>query len=146
MTLTPSKLVFLSICSFLCGCAFFADWLHIHGVRNSPIVTGQIVSRTPIKRLGFIPGVDFAIRLDGAGTEVHARAAKYLAAKVPDTVRLRYSGDPEREVFLFEYEEGPLWIFVFFWAGALFMIGLIVALRRSSRLRQALGGYKDEPA
>jgi len=50
-------------------------------------------------------------------------------------VRFRYNGDPTREVFLFEHENNPYLIVLFFWGIA---FALAVATR-SSYFRRSLG-------
>ena len=116
---------------------FFVQALDVFTVRNAPIVTGQIVSREPIRQFS-VPRVDFTIRIDGAGTEVHAHAQRHLMSKVPNAVRFHFSGDPTREVFLFEHEENPYWLFLFCWGVAL----LLTISMRSERIREMLGWKK----
>ena len=120
----PLKALFVLVFAVLIGAVEFAEWLPIFAVRNAPIVTGTIVAREPIQRYGGVPGVDFTIRL-APGVEVHAQGGRYLMERVPEQVRFRYSGDPTREVFLFEHEENPLWIFLFLWGVSLFLIGYL---------------------
>ena len=108
-------------CGLIGGTVFFIQWLDVFRDRNAPITTGSVIHREPIQRLGFVRGVDFTIQLE-SGTQVHARAQRYLMQKVPDTVRFHFSGDTRREVFLFEHEESPLWIWTICWAGSAFLI------------------------
>jgi hypothetical protein len=124
MNLPPLKAMFVLVFAILIGAVNFAEWLPIFAGRNAPIVTGTIVARQPIQRYGGVPGVDFTIRL-APGVEVHALGGRYLMEKVPEQVQFRYSGDPTREVFLFEHEENPLWIFLFLWGVSLFLIGYL---------------------
>src|SRR5260221_12615407 len=121
MRITQATLIFAIVCGVLCGVAHFTEWLPVLAARNSPVVTGRIVSREPIRRLGFVPGVDFTIRIENTSTTVHAQAQRYLMEQVPDTVSFHYSGDPAREVFLFEEEESPFAIFVTCFVGAAFL-------------------------
>lgn len=74
-------------------------------------------------------------RIDGTTTEVHARAARGLMAKVPADVLFHYSGDPTREVFLFEYEGSPWLLVLLFWGGSL----LLALTFASSHIRTMLG-------
>ena len=77
----------------------------------------RTVAREPVTRSLRRPGARFTIRLDD-GTEVRATSGRKRLEQIPEQVRFRYSGDPSREVFLFEYEEDPFWVLVFFWGAA----------------------------
>ena len=120
--------VFLAI--FLVGILFFVSWLGQWTARDSPIVTGTIVSRKPITqwtvtRWATPNGVDFTIELAldqiDPPTTVHAYTRGNLMDRIPNRVRFRYSGNPSQEVFLFEYEENPLWIAITCCAGAVIL-------------------------
>jgi hypothetical protein len=124
----------------LCGIAHFIEWLPVFATRNSPVVSGRIVARDPVRRLGFVPGADFTIRVEESGTIVHARTQRYLMQEMPDTVRFHFSGDSAREVFLFEEEESPLAIFIVCFVGSTFLGYILFRYRRSSRVRQLLSG------
>jgi hypothetical protein len=138
MFITPGKIILGIICGVLCGAAFFTEAVHIFAVRNAPIVTGHIVSRQPIRQFS-VPRADFTIRIDGTEAEVHARVQRYLMTDVPDEVRFHYSGDPTREVFLFEHEENPYWIVLTCWGLSVLLVLLLVGMRRSARVRRLLG-------
>ena len=58
---------------------------------------------------------------------------------VPDEVRFHYSGDPAREVFLFEHEENPYWILLTCWGLSALLVLLLVGTRHSVRVRRLLG-------
>lgn len=138
--LTPTKVVFAIILGALAGLVFFVEAVQdIFAARNWPIVSGRIVAREPISQYS-VPRVDFTIRIDGLETEVHARAQRNLMTKVPDLVRFHYSGDSLREVFLFEHEENPCWIFLFCWGVALVLTLTI----RSARMKAMLGWSKSD--
>jgi hypothetical protein len=81
----------------------------LHG--TSP-VTGYIRNKEAISLFGlrFFERSKFVIKVKGTNEEVQAITGRYLLDQIPDVVRFYYSGDPSREVFLFEYEEDPLWI------------------------------------
>ena len=80
-------------------------------------MTGEVVAREPVQlRRGFYRA-RFAIRLPD-GTRVHAVTRGGLLNDVPAEVRFHYSGDPDREVFLIDHEEDPLWIVLFSWGAA----------------------------
>jgi len=98
------------------GAIQFVKWLPRYAVRNAPIVSGDVISREPTKR-----SVNFTIKLEGSETKVYARTGIYLLNEVPENVRFHYSGNPTIEIYLFEYEENPLWISLVCWAGAFFI-------------------------
>ena len=132
--ITRVKVIFGIICGVLGGLVFFIEALHNFPVRNAPIVTGHIIARTPTSFYS-VPRADFTIRIDGTATEVHARAARSLMGKVPADVLFHYSGDPTREVFLFEYEGNPWLVVLLFWGMSLFLALPFV----SSNIRVMLG-------
>jgi len=140
MRVTQATLVFAIACGVLCGMAHFAEWLPVFATRRAPVVSGRIVARQPITRFGFVPSADFTIRIEETGTVVHARTQRYLLKDMPETVRFHFSGDPAREVFLFEEEESPFAIFVVCFVGSAFLGYILFRYRRSSRLRQLLSG------
>ena len=131
---TRGKVFFAIIAGAIAGVIFSVQALQVFAVRNAPVVTGRVVARTPIKQYS-VPRVDFAIQIEGSGTLVHAHTQRYLIDKIPETVRFRYNADPTREVFLFEHENNPYLIVLFFWGLAL---SLAVATR-SSYFRRSLG-------
>jgi hypothetical protein len=136
--ITPAKVIFAIMLGAIAGSVFFFEAVHdVFAVWNSPIVTGQIVAREPIRQFS-VPRVDFAIRIDGVDAVIHARAQRNLMAKVPATVRFHYSGDPSREVFLFEHEENPCWIFLFCWGAA----AVLTVSVKSAGVRDLLGWTK----
>ena len=90
----------------------FYTWIPIAVDHNFPVVTGTITERTPIKQ-GGVPRVDFTIEISDPHAVVHAYAQRYLINEVPNEVSFRYSGQPNREVFLMEHEENPLSIALF---------------------------------
>lgn len=118
---TPAKFVFATICAVLCGLVFAVEAVDVFAVRNAPVVTGHVVSRTPIQQF-LMPRADLTIRIDGTDAVVHARIPRDLMAKAPEAVRFHYSGDPSREVFLYELETDPWWAVLIFWGGALIVI------------------------
>ena len=114
------------------------DAVHVLATCRAPVVTGHIVSRDLVPR-DPPREVDFTIRIEDSDVEVHARAGRYLMATVPETVRFHYTGDPAREVFLFEHEENPVWIAAFGCGiSFLFSIPLLDAWRSSRRARRRL--------
>jgi hypothetical protein len=129
-------MVFVAVVGFLFGAVMMISWVQRLAVARFPVVTGEVVARTPIKEWG-IPRVDFTIEIPDSSTIVHARAQRYLLEKVPARVRFRYSGDPSRPVYLFEHEENPLWIGLFCWGAAAFL-GTLVYRRWSSSRRAAM--------
>ena len=140
-------IIFAIICGILggvfMGVVSFAESAHIFAVRNEPIVTGHVVAREEIKYFS-MPRADFTIRIDGTQTEVHAQTGQYLLygsncqrTIIPEVVRFHYSGDPAREVFLFEYEGSPYWIALFFWGATAFLVVILVVECRSAYIRKA---------
>jgi hypothetical protein len=63
-----------------------------------------------------------------------------MITKVPAVVRFHYSGDPTRNVILFEEETNPTWLVLFFWGAAL----LLALSMRSARIRETLGWNKRD--
>jgi hypothetical protein len=126
---TP-KLVFVAVVGFLFGSIMLISWLPRLMVANSPVVTGNVRARAPITEWG-VPRVDFTIEIPKTLEVVHARTQRYLLDRVPAQVRFHYSGDPSRQVYLFEHEENPLWIGLFCWAVSA-ILGTIVYHRWSS--------------
>jgi hypothetical protein len=135
--ITRAKVIFGIICGVLGGLVFFIEALHNFPVRNAPIVSGQIIARTPTSFYS-VPRVDFTIQIDGTTTEVHARAARGLMAKVPTDVRFHYSGDPAREVFLLEHEGNPWLLVLLFWG-----MSLLLALPFVSSNVRSMLGWKE---
>ena len=117
---SPQKMLLVSAIAAVFGGYMLYTWLPIAADRNFPIVTGTVTQRMPIDE-GGIPRVDFTIELLEQPVVVHARAQRYLITVVPNEVQFRYSGDPDREVFLMEHEENPLWIALTCFAAAVFL-------------------------
>lgn len=115
MEITRRGLALICLIAFLVGLEPFYNWIKILEVRNSPIVLGRILERNACRNYG-VPSVDFTIEVQGQNVRVHAITGRYLISKVPDTVHFHYSGNPELRVFLFEYDQNPLWIWLFCWA------------------------------
>jgi hypothetical protein len=122
------KMVFIAAVAFVFGTIMFIAWIPRFAVASSPVVTGTVVARTPITEWG-VPRVDFTIEIQGVPAVVHAHTQRYLLNQIPDQVRFHYSGDPSRQVYLFEHEENPLWIGLFCWAASA-ILGAIVYHRR----------------
>jgi hypothetical protein len=128
------KLAFVSLVGFAFGTVMLVSWFPRLAVARSPVVTGNVVARTPIKEWG-VPRVDFTIEIPGSSAVVHAHTQRYLMDRVPAQVRIRYSGDPSRQVYLFEHEENPLWIGLFCYAASAFLGAILV--RRWATFRGA---------
>jgi hypothetical protein len=125
------------ICGLFLGSLYLWDFVHIFIVRNAPIVTGHIVAQKRIKQL-LLPRVDFTIQIDGTSTEVHAITERFLLYKNLKDVHFHYSGDPSREVFLFEYESNPIWMVLEVWGPLLIGVLLIIASIRKIRIQKSL--------
>jgi hypothetical protein len=125
-----------TICGLMLGSIYLLDFIHILAVRNAPIVTGHIVAQKPIKRF-LLPRVDFTIQIDGTNTEVHACTARYLMYKNLKDARFHYSGDPAREVFLFEYESNPIWMVLRALVPLLIGVLLIIVYFRNAGVRKS---------
>jgi hypothetical protein len=134
MIITRTKVIFAIVCGLLAGCVFFVQAVDWFAVRNAPVVSGRVMSRTPTSWLS-IPRVDFTIRINGSDTTVHARTQRGMMNKVPDIVRFHYTGDPNRNVFLFDQEANPGWLVLMFWGGAL----LLLLMMRSGYVCETLG-------
>jgi hypothetical protein len=126
-----------TICGLMLGSIYLLDFIHILAVRNAPIVTGHIVAQKPIQRF-LLRRVDFTIQIDGTNTEVHACTERYLMYKNLKDVRFHYSGDPSREVFLFEYESNPIWMALEVWVPLLIGVLLIIVYFRNAGVRKSL--------
>jgi hypothetical protein len=137
--IAPAKVMFAIVCGVLAGSVFFLQAVDRFAVRNAPVVTGQVVARTPTSWLS-IPRVDFTIRMDGSGTEVHAHSQRAMITKLPAVVRFHYTGDPSRKVYLFEQEGNPWWLALLFWGAAL----LLTVSMRSVRIREMAGWSKRD--
>tara|TARA_R110002020_G_scaffold319161_9_gene535096 strand:+ start:610 stop:1020 length:411 start_codon:yes stop_codon:yes gene_type:complete len=132
--ISPQKMLFVSLVGVLFGGYMLYTWLPIAVDRNYPIVTGTIKQRKPIDQ-GGIPRVHFEIELHDPPAIVHAYTQRYLIDEVPDQVKFRYSGDPQREVFLFEHEENPLWIALFCFVVSIFLgVSGVLGLRSQKTL------------
>src|ERR1700744_4707145 len=59
-----------------------------------PVVTGNVIARTPIVGGWYGGDTDFTIQIPDSGALVHARIMNPHATRVPDQVRFHYSGDP----------------------------------------------------
>jgi len=123
-------MLFAAVVGLIFGAVMLASWVPRALVSGSPIVSGQVIARSPIKEWG-IPRADFTIRIADSKEVVHAHTQRYLIDRVPEQVRFHYSGDASRPVYLFEHEENPLWIGLFCWVAAAFL-GAMVYKRRSS--------------
>ena len=135
--ITRGEVFFAIICGVLGGLTFSAEAFHVFAVHNAPIVTGRVLTRVPIEQYS-VPRVDFTIQIVNSDIKVHAQTQRYLMSKIPDIVRFRYNGDPNREVFLFEQENNPYLKVLSCWGVAL---ALAVSMRLS-RVRRALGWEK----
>jgi hypothetical protein len=126
------RMFFVALVGFLFGAVMLVSWIQRLMVAGYPIVTGEVVARTPIKEWG-IPRVDFTVEIPDSSAVVHAHAQRYLLEKVPNRVRFRYSGDPSRPVYLFEHEENPLWIWLFCWGASAFLGAIVYRRWAASR-------------
>jgi hypothetical protein len=133
MTSRP-KVIFVVVCGILAGSAFFVQALDWFVTRNAPVVTGHVISREPTRWLS-IPRVDFTIKIDGSEVLVHARTQRGMMPNVPETVRFHYTGDPKRNIILFEQEMHPGWLVLLFWGAAL----LLVLSMRSTYVCEIMG-------
>ena len=118
------------------GVAFGFDCLpkcvSVFGVRNAPIVSGLVISRTPCRRQG-VPSTDFTIRVEDTAEVVHAYTGRSIINKVPSTVRFHYSGDPSKGVFLFEHQQNPFWLLAIAWGTSLMCLIALLARLKESR-------------
>jgi hypothetical protein len=110
-----ARLGFVAVVGFVFGSIMLVAWLPRLAVTRSPVITGNVVARTPIMEWG-VPRADFTIEIPGSAVVVHAHTQRYLLKQIPAQVRFHYSGDPSRQVYLFDHEENPLWIGLTCWA------------------------------
>jgi len=119
MIITLSLIILIGIP--LCGINGCLEWQKVRNDKKFPIVKGSVVERKPIIYKGIIPGVKFSIKIGNSNVIVHANTQRYLMSKVANEVNFRYSGNPNREVFLMDYEEYPLWEFIICLFGVIFI-------------------------
>ncbi len=131
------KMVLVAIVCLACGIWEYKEWYQRFAVRSLPLVEGTVIQREPFVVYGFQERVDFSIQVDGSDQVVHARPGRYLINKVPEKVRFRFSGDPAREVFLFEHEEDPFWIMVLCFGGVALVIVLFLQTGKWKRELEA---------
>jgi hypothetical protein len=91
-----------------------AEYLHIRGAGEAPVVEGDIINRAEYRHSGGIPGGKLTIQIVGQPATVTAITNKDAMKSLPQRVRFHYTGDPSREVFI-EGEENPLWIALLLW-------------------------------
>jgi hypothetical protein len=133
------------ICGLMLGSIYLWDFVHMFTVRNAPVVTGHIVSQNRIKQF-LLPRVDFAIQIDGTNTEVHAITERSLLYKNLKDVRFHYSGDPAREVFLFEYESNPIWMVLEVWVPLFIgVLLIIVGIRKAHAQKSIIHNDSSQP-
>ena len=133
-----TKVLLVTILAIAFGAFFCGEAFQILRVINAPIVTGDVLSTAPVKIWG-MPRTDITIQIQGSTTQVHAITGGYLLPTLPKSVRFHYSGDPSREVFLFEHEESPFWIILLCWGSAAFFLLLLSRWPRLDGMRRALG-------
>ena len=109
------KARFLMALSALCGAAFFIQAVPVLENYRAPVVDGTVVARKAVRVHEILPRADFTIQIDGEDVEVHAITGRYLLDRIPDKVRFHYSGDATRVVFLFDYEQNPIWMCLLCW-------------------------------
>lgn len=129
--ITRGRLAFAIICLILLGSLFVVEAFQIFSIRNAPIITGRIVAREVIERSLMPPKANFTILIEESAVPVHAYVSKHLLMEIPDAVHFRYSGDPTREVFLFEHEDPSYWIVLLSWGiAAVLMLTMRFAFMR----------------
>lgn len=128
MNLRSSGIIIIVVIALLGGLAYFVRWLGMFKVRGAPVVRGEVVARTGFKHYS-VPSVDFTIRVEGGADIVHARTGLYLMDQVPSIVRFHYDGNSDHEVYLYEYERNPFWIFILCWSLALVFSTVILQRR-----------------
>lgn len=119
------KLFSVAVLGFLFGIVALVEWLPNFTGRSFPVVGGKIVQRQAFQQWS-MPRVDFTITVDDSKDVVHAFAQGDLINKVPEKVRFHYTGDPAREVFLFEHEEDPFWIMVIVWGCSALLLMIVI--------------------
>jgi len=130
--------MFLVVLAALCGLLFLVPAIQILSDLNAPIVDGSVISRKPVHLYNFFPRADFTILINGTDARIHAITGRYLLDEIPNKVRFHYSGDPAKEVFLFEYEENPCWILLFCWGISVVCAIILRVSRKSERFQKIL--------
>jgi hypothetical protein len=125
------KIKFLMVLAAICGLFFSVQAIPVIFDYRFPVVEGSVVSRRPILLYGHLPRSDFTIQISGQDVKVHAITGRYLLDEIPNQVSFRYSGDSSRNVFLFEYEENPIWLFLFCWSISAICFGVLRFSKKS---------------
>jgi hypothetical protein len=127
------------IAFWFCATAFgiynITEGVRERRLHSKPPVTGYVKNRetTWIFEVGFFERSKFTIEIKGTGEKVQAITDIYLFNKIPDVVSFYYSGDPSRKVFLFEYEQDPLWTGLLYVVGANIMPFFLLAQMKMRR-------------
>ena len=138
--ITRSTVLFAAVVALLFGAAMCPKVYVIIRTMNAPIVTGDVMARVPTT-FWSVPRAEFAIRVQGTSDEVRAHTGRYCLKSVGQTVQFRYSAGPNREVFLFDHEENPIWILLFCWGSAALFILMLSPWKRLDSMRRSLGWH-----
>jgi hypothetical protein len=117
---------------------------------GAPVVNGVVVSHTKLSG-GWHESERFMIEVPAAAGSTPGPAAPalvradtrgYVKLKAGDVVRFRYTGDPAREVFLFEHEENPHWVMLFCLGCAALFSFILWSRSRAARWVRAQFGWE----
>ncbi|MBC8357238.1 MAG: hypothetical protein H8E66_35155 [Planctomycetes bacterium] len=102
------QFLFLSIIAFPVGLFGFIEFAAGINASTWPIRAGDVVARTETNRWIVFPSSRLSILLENDGPTVHAVVAGSEGERIPNQVRVHYSGNPDREVRI-DGEESPWW-------------------------------------
>ncbi len=103
---------FLFSCVVIMNFQFLPSALQIIKNRTYPVVTGNIINTSEVDTY-LAPLVNIQLQIEGSNDAVYAITGPYVLKCSPEKAQFRYSGNPNEEVFLFEYEENPFFILIF---------------------------------
>ncbi|GEM_PF-6567843 len=148
-TMSLNQFISIAILGIICGLSlgsvYLCDFVHMFTVRNAPIVAGHIVGQNRIKQF-LLPRADFTIQIEGTSTQVHAITERSLLYKNLKDVRFHYSGDPSREVFLFENESNPIWMVLEVGMPLLIVVLLMIVSIRKICVKKTLIQNDNSPS
>jgi 4-amino-4-deoxy-L-arabinose transferase-like glycosyltransferase len=95
-------LILVGIVAVVMSGIFFSDYLRTSPDKSWPIVQGTVQVRQTVLVNGFAKRPKLVIQIEPNGPMVYAVLQMSASSNIPDHVTFRYSGDPSKEVQLFE--------------------------------------------
>ena len=92
------RFVFLSLAAYPIGFFCFCEFATGVNQLTWPVKDGRVAARTETKRWLVLPAARLSIVLDDDGATVHAIVAGTERERIPERVRVHYSGQSDREV------------------------------------------------